>query len=93
MINKTEQLFFEIVKNFKKLVSNLEKIEKFHSGVAKTFKVWDTDSFKSLNKNTVSSTGINACGDITSWSGAIQKKVIPKKQENNKESTIYYLKV
>jgi len=46
-----------------------------------------------LKQNTVSSTGINACGDITSWSGAIQKKVIPKKQENNKESTVYYLKV
>jgi len=46
-----------------------------------------------LKQNTVSSTGINACGDITSWSGAIQKKVIPKKQENNEESTIYYLKV
>ena len=46
-----------------------------------------------LRQNTVSSTGINACGDITSWSGAIQKKVVPKKQEDNKESTIYYLKV
>jgi len=46
-----------------------------------------------LRQNTVSSTGINACGDITSWSGVIQKKVIPKKQEDNKESTIYYLKV
>jgi len=48
---------------------------------------------KFLRQNTVSSTGINACGDITSWSGAIQKKVVPKKQEDNKESTVYYLKV